>query len=390
MRWTIVSIGLLCSTTFAQSWFPRADFEGSARDDATAFSLGDYGYVVTGYQTGWIATNDGFKYHAYTDTWLPITPLPSFERQYSCAFTIGNKAYLVGGINGPTYFNDCWEYEPALDNWTQMASIPDSGIGTCVCFSLNGKGYIGTGLTTGDSIISSWWEYDPGLDLWSQMGDFPGTPRKLATGFALNGKGYVLIGIDSTDTRLKDVWEYDAGLDSWTQRNDFGGTPRFFAGGVSDGTSGYVVAGWDSLDIYRNDAWQYNPIGDSWQALDTIPASGRKGVSLFSLNSNIFLTTGVQQDGTRLTETWGLGETIGLEEYETHKIQIWPNPSNGDLNIRSEGLINTVCISDMQGRVIRDLNNLDLNELIWNLDDLSSGLYYITINAISTLKWVKN
>src|SRR5688572_26728818 len=96
-----------CTPLFSQSWSQVVDFPGSPRDDAAAFSIGDYGYVLTGMDVGFQTTNNGFKYHPYSYIWYPIDTLPGETRQHSCAFAINGKGYIVGG-HGASYYNDCW------------------------------------------------------------------------------------------------------------------------------------------------------------------------------------------------------------------------------------------------------------------------------------------
>src|SRR5438045_7987523 len=87
------------------------------------------------------------------------------------------------------------------------------------------------------------WEYDPATDTWTQKADFGGVARNRATGFSINGKGYIGTGWDGSFR--KDFWEYDPATNTWTLKADFGGTARYSAPGFSIGNKGYVGTGWD-------------------------------------------------------------------------------------------------------------------------------------------------
>jgi len=258
----------------------------------------------------------------------------------------------------------------------QMDSIPSFGRSACTCFSINGKGYIGTGATNGNALTDEWWEFSPdSLNQWTQKINFPGGPRKVAAGFELNGKGYVIAGIDTDLVMHKDVWEYDPIGNSWLPKNNFPGTPRFYAKGMNVNSTGYIMTGWDSTQLYTNDLWKYNEGSDSWTALDTIPAVGRKGVSVFTVNGNIFVTTGINHDNDRLTETWAYGESIGLEKWENGHFKIFPNPSSGEISIfnLSNTVSNSIKIINALGLPVKTFSNITFPIRM----ELSAGIYFI-------------
>ena len=65
---------------------------------------------------------------------------------------MNNKIYLVG--TGPR----CWEYDPSLDLWTQRTSLPNMRFAPA-SFSINGKGYVGTGSSDGGWKQKDLWEF---------------------------------------------------------------------------------------------------------------------------------------------------------------------------------------------------------------------------------------
>lgn len=61
-------------------------------------------------------------------------------------------------------------------------------------------------------------------------------------------------------------------------------------------------------------------------------------------------------------------------------IELFPNPSNQMVNIRSEKTIKSLRIYDPSGRVIRTENGMDKNAMELNVEDLSNGIYFFEIN----------
>src|SRR5690349_2280944 len=104
-------------------------------------------------------------YSVQADYWTQLANFPSAGRQLSSGFAIGSKGYVTCGEGG-TYFNDLWEYDPALNLWTQKANLPGAGRYGAVAFTINDKGYIGTGAYP---LMDDFWEYDPVTNAWTQM-----------------------------------------------------------------------------------------------------------------------------------------------------------------------------------------------------------------------------
>src|SRR4051812_30081997 len=84
---------------------------------------------------------------------------------------------------------------------------------------------------------------------WKQKTDFPGAVRKSPIAFEINGKGYLGTGISGV-TNVSDFWEYDATTDVWTQKADYGGGPRQGAASFAIGGKGYAGIGTSTYPVY--------------------------------------------------------------------------------------------------------------------------------------------
>ena len=122
--------------------------------------------------------------------------------------------------------------------WERKADFPGTIRYGAVGFSINGRGYVGTGRNSSIGNFKDFWEYDPVFNIWTRKADFPGVARVNAVGFSIGAKGY--IGTGAGGIFLKDFWEYDPNNNSWTQKADFGGTGRYGATGFSIGNKGYL------------------------------------------------------------------------------------------------------------------------------------------------------
>lgn len=82
---------------------------------------------------------------------------------------------------------------------------------------------------------------------------------------------------------------------------------------------------------------------------------------------------------TFVTVLWNLVESISEVEFN-----IFPNPSNGVINLRSGSLVRnaTIDIFDTAGRTIKSISNITLNgSLQIDLNDVNEGIYIISISS---------
>src|SRR5258705_8942253 len=162
-------------------------------------------------------------------------------------------------------FTACLNGFSQTDFWTQISDLgydaanmvtPKARSGA-VGFSINGKGYIGTGSIFSGTELKDFWEYDPDADTWAQKADFGGQVREYAVGFSIGDKGY--LGTGNTFGASLDFWEYDPVTNSWTQRADLPAEGRIGAVGFSIWSKGYIGTGNTELGSHLKDFLEYDP-----------------------------------------------------------------------------------------------------------------------------------
>lgn len=97
------------------SWTQKAPFGGAARHAATGISIGNRGYIGTGgsYFQANASYKDFWKYDVATNTWTKKADYPGIAGFQAVGFSIGNFGYIGTGYNfasGPA--KDFWEYCP--------------------------------------------------------------------------------------------------------------------------------------------------------------------------------------------------------------------------------------------------------------------------------------
>lgn len=205
------------------SWSRKANFPGTPRQGAVAFSVKGVGVIATGRDQG------GYLYDAWRfkpgssdadpGTWSPASDVPKSKKWHATAFVIADKAYVAGGNDGQEDLDELSMYDADADTWTSKRSTSnesddsyddeytDVTRSSAAAFVLNNKAYLCTG-TSGSSILSTVWEYEPTGDQWTKKQAFEGNARFGAVGFTVKGKGYLCTG-GSSSSGTEDNWTFD-------------------------------------------------------------------------------------------------------------------------------------------------------------------------------------
>ena len=176
--------------------------------------------------------------------------------------------------------------------WLQKNSYAGSGRYRAIAFEINGKCYMGTGAILGpNNDLKDLWEYDVALDIWTQMADLTGPKRRNATATSANGFGYVGLGSDSL-TLLNDWWQYDPAGNTWQVKTSFPAGSRFGAGSFSIQDTIYTGGGLDSANNPKTDFYAYDPINDLWHQKASMNI-GVASMAVFTIGQKGYFVTGL-------------------------------------------------------------------------------------------------
>jgi len=285
-------------TDLIGNWVKLSPLDGVSRSDAVGFSIGDKGYVGTGYD-GDDRLNDFWEYDPTRNSWTQRADLPGDVRNSAVGCGTDTKGYIGTGYNGISKLNDFWEYDPQTNKWTQKADFSGGIRIGAVAFSIDNKVYIGSGYD--GHYLKDFWKYDPDSDTWAQVSGFGGEKREDAVAFVIDRKAYVCTGINS-GTYEDDFWVYDPDTDSWTQKRDIANTSNdsydnkytsivgsnkvaFTVNG-----KGYVATGGQGTT--GTNVWEYDPVNDLWTAKTAFEGAARYEAVGFAIGSRGYVTTG--------------------------------------------------------------------------------------------------
>lgn len=94
-------------------------------------------------------------------------------------------------------------------------------------------------------------------------------------------------------------------------------------------------------------------------------------------------------------DTFEVTRALSTDDFFAKNFSVYPNPSTGILNLASKNntAINTIQLTDLNGRVVRNIKANSVSETQINISDLTSGLYFLNVQTDSgsgTTKVVKN
>ena len=258
--------------------------------------------------------------------WQERSVFDGIPRGNAVSFTIGNKGYMGTGYDGDDYMNDFWEYDMDGNFWSQKASFPGTprssasafaidelgylGIGYdgenelkanfgggarrgAVGFGINSNGYIGTGYD-GDNDKKDFWKYNPTLDEWEELVGFGGDKRRDATSFVINDKAYLGTGV-SNGLYIDDFWEFDPQTEVWTKKKDLDYETdytimRSNAVGFALNGLGYIATGYSGGAL--GSIWAYNSNDDTWESVTSLEATVRQDPVSFSNGNRAYVLLG--------------------------------------------------------------------------------------------------
>jgi N-acetylneuraminic acid mutarotase len=303
------------------NWIELSDFEGVARTDAVAFSIGNKGYVGTGYD-GYERLSDFWEYDVERNTWTQKADFPGVPRNGAIGFATETKGYIGTGYDGVNKLKDFWEFNPDSNKWVQRADFAGSARYGAIAFSINNKGYVGTGFD--GNYLKDFWQYSPETDKWEQKVSLGGSKRRDAVGFVINGKGYVCTGLNNGKYE-DDFWEYSPESDTWTEKraisnatdeefdDEYSGLVGNNKVAFSINGKGYLATG--GSGSAGSQVWEYNPSLDLWEKKTALEGAGRTNAAVFTIGSRAYVTTG-NSSGVYFDDIWAFEPDTEYNEYD--------------------------------------------------------------------------
>ncbi len=287
------------------NWMVKKDFKGIARSQAVAFSIGNLGYVGTGYNYNRDERlKDFWAYNPDEDNWQQIASLDAGgrakARSGAVAFSVNEKGYVGLGKNEDSMLGDFWVYDPANNTWDTLNAVnqgPSARYGA-VAFAINNIGYVGTGNDGSNQM--DLWAYDPASNSWTEKNSYQSKVSE-AVAFVLNGRGYICTGYHNDYN--KDLYAYNPDNNTWEAKrptgnvsaesydNKYTSMQRRKAVAFAIGSKAYITTG-DGPNSLKSEVWEYDPATDLWIEKSNFEGQGRNEAVSFTIGDRAFVTTG--------------------------------------------------------------------------------------------------
>jgi N-acetylneuraminic acid mutarotase len=286
------------------NWVQAAAIGAYPRSNSTCFVIGDHAYVGLGYNEsiGGLGRLHDFWTFCIDSGWTQTADFPGAPRSDAAGFSIGNFGYVGTGWDSYTIYNDFYQYDPAQNVWTRKADFTGGPRYDAVAFGVQGKGYIGTGFNI--YWMNDFYRYDPDQNSWSLT---PGTSgnfskRRSAVAFVYMDRAYIVTGSNSGGM-VRDFWRFDPSQpEEWYRLSDIiNDSSATFDDGYSDieresaavfvnGAQAFLTTG-DNTSMIST-TWAYDIVSDRWSRRTAYPRASRNGAVSFTVSGRSFLGTG--------------------------------------------------------------------------------------------------
>jgi len=355
--------------------------------EGTGFSINDHGYIVGGMKLGappWAVKKSFWEYDPLTDTWEQLVDFPRF---IACGvgFVIDSIAYITTGHDSSEFdaIDSLYAWHTESNKWLVVGPIPPGvqrsrGIG----FSLNGKGYITSGLSLSDTdYLTDLWEYDPVTNIWTEKTSFPGNPRYDAICFTVGDCAYITLGTQLSPVgNCTDLWEYNAPTDTWAQKASFIDLCVTAPTAFSLENKGYITLGHtiDPPYQYFNAIWEYDPNLDQWQQLYMFPGMIRSNATSFVITNTGYIVGGTFFYLPINMDNWSFTPPpVMIDNKTIEMISIYPNPATSKITISTleRGVL---YLNSINGQQVLKKEILDSKTTI-DVSGLNRGIYIVKV-----------
>jgi hypothetical protein len=205
----------------------RLDAEGPEPREDHTWTLDEAGgtaYMFGG-RDGGTVFDDTWSFDLATDTWTRLDPraAPPARFGHEATWVDGVGLVVFAGQQGPdTFFNDLWAYDPAAATWAQLpasGAVPTARYGSCAAIGPDGRLWISHGFTQEGSRFSDTRAYDFATGTWTDEtpADGPRPVERCLHGCWWTDDGSLALYAGQTTglTALDDRWLL--GETGWTQ-----------------------------------------------------------------------------------------------------------------------------------------------------------------------------
>lgn len=220
-------------------------------------------------------------------------------------------AWLFGGRDGGTVFDDLWRYDLATDTWSRQqpdGPAPGARLGHTATW-VDGVGLVVWSGQSSGGFFGDIWAFDPAANAWRELptdGPVPKARYGSCAAVGPDGRLWVSHGFTADSGRFADTWAYDFAAGRWTETTPDGElAPIRCLHDCLWTPDGRLVlyAGQTTGTPAIGDLWARQPDGE-WQAVGDGPPPARQLYALASVGDTAIVFGGGSKDGGTLRDLW--------------------------------------------------------------------------------------
>ena len=256
-----------------------------------------------------------------TGTWARLEvagdgPAPREDHTWTVAED-GRTAYLFGGRDGATVFDDLWSFDLATDRWQRevVDGPPAARFGHEAAW-LPGHGLVIWAGQAGADFFDDVWLLDPAGPSWKELnveGDTPVARYGSCSGVGADGLLWVSHGFTANGVRFDDTWTFDLEERGWTERKlaspDNGPIKRCLHACWWTSEGQFVLFGGQTNGVPAlGDLWRLTPGPGAepsvWTEAPGQPAPARQLAAVARRGDLTVIFGGRGSDGKDLADAW--------------------------------------------------------------------------------------
>ena len=243
-------------------------------------------YVFGGFTANLRHRNDMWSYDPASDEWKQLADVPQ-PLSHGSAVVDGDKIYVAGMFQGPDHHadgtTDMWVYDISENKWSKGVSLPKPR-GAAVIVKQGRNIHFFGGLVPGRGANGTehWVLNLDGGKSWTTAASMP-NPKDHLSAVELGGKIYAIggehLGNDITNNQA-DVHVYDPKTDKW---KELASLPVPWSHHTSStvvvGGKILVLAGETNGRVHLKRVMQYDPATNKWTELNGLPSTRKSPVA---------------------------------------------------------------------------------------------------------------
>jgi len=260
----------------ALSWTPVASLPTGRANLAAATGPDGKIYAIAGIDSAtYRATSEVDAYDPAAKTWTVVASLPTARSDLAAATGPDGKIYAIGGLlsfNGVSSIatSEVDAYNPAMNTWTAVASLPTARGDLAAATGPDGRIYAIGGWLNGGVLTSEVDAYDPATNTWTAVASLPTARYILAAATGPDGKIYAIGGLGNAI--INEVDAYDPATNTWTAVASLPTNRYTFA--AATGPDGKIYAMGGSVGgVWTSEVDAYDPATNAWTAVASLPTA---------------------------------------------------------------------------------------------------------------------